>query len=161
MSDTLEIYAYGFPDIEEYNSILNDESINAKVFSDIKLLLNESVNGERLLFIYFPAFENYIVDLMDILVRRHKKNPIVMIGDKYSQDYLEVLFKHHYFTYIKLPDDREKIIDALKRAKVKDCIHKPINDLEEELNKAKKEIIALNNVAIALKTQKTDLQSAF
>ena len=154
MSDTIEIYGYGFPNTEEYNSILNDESINAKVFSDIRLLLNESVNGERLLFIYLPAFENYVVDLMDILVRRHKKNPIVMIGQDYNQEYLEGLFKHHYFTYIKLPCDREKIIEALQKAKVKDCVHKPFNDLEEELNRTKKELLALNNVAIALTTQK-------
>ena len=154
MSDTLEIYSYGFPNTEEYNSILNDKSINAKVFPDIKSLLDESVNGERILFIYLPAFENYVIDLMDILGRKHKKNPVVMMGEKYSQEYLEVLFKHHYFTFIKLPCDREKIIESLQKAKVKDCVYKPINDLEEELNKTKKEIFTLNNIAIALTTQK-------
>ena len=154
MSDTIEICGYGFPNTEEYNSILNDKSINAKIFPDIKLLLDESVNGDRILFIYLPAFENYIIDLMDILVRKHKKNPIVMVGQKHNQEYLEELFKHHYFTYIKLPCEKEKIIEALQKAKVKDCVHKPINDLEEELNRSKKELLALNNVAIALTTQK-------
>ncbi len=154
MSDSITIYGYGFPNTEKYNSILNDKSINAKIFPDIRQLLDESINNDGILFIYLPAFESYVVDLMDILVRKHKKNPIVMIGEKYSQEYLEILFKHHYFTYIKLPTDKEKIIETLQKAKLKDCVHKPNNDLEEELNKTKKELLTLNNLSIALTTQK-------
>ena len=154
MSNTSEIYAYRFPKEEFYNSIFNDDSIKAKVFDDIKSLLDKSIGENDVLFIYFPAFENYIFDLMDILGRKHKKNPIVAIGDNYNQEYLNAIFEHHYFTYIKLPSSREKIIEALLKAKSGKCVYKPVIDLEAELNKAKKKIITLNNVAIALTTQK-------
>ena len=154
MSDTNEIYAYRFPEDDFYTSIFSDKLIHAKVFTDIKTLLDKSIKENDVIFIYFPVFEDNIVDLLDILKRKHKKNPIVAIGERYSQAYLEGIFEHHYFSYIQLPSSREKIIETLLKAKTKDTIHKPNIDLEIELNNAQKKLIVLNNVAIALTTQK-------
>ncbi len=154
MSNTNEIYAYRFPEEEIYNSVFNDESLNVKAFNDIKSLLDNSIKENDIIFIYLPAFEDYIVDLLDILKRKHKKNPIVAIGERYSQEYLEAIFEHHYFTYIMLPCCKEKIIETLLKAKAKDCVYKPKIDLEDELNKVQRKLVVLNNVAIALTTQK-------
>ena len=87
MLNTNEIYAYRFPKEELYTSIFNDESIKAKVFNDLKSLLDNIMNDDDVIFIYFPAFEDYIVDLLEILKRKHKNNPIVAIGERYSQEY--------------------------------------------------------------------------
>ena len=43
MSNTSDIYAYRFPEDDFYTSIFNDKSINAKVFTDIKTLLDKSI----------------------------------------------------------------------------------------------------------------------
>ena len=154
MLNTNEIYAYRFPKEELYTSIFNDESIKAKVFNDLKSLLDNIMNDDDVIFIYFPAFEDYIVDLLEILKRKHKNNPIVAIGERYSQEYIEAIFEHHYFTYIKTPCSKEEIIKTLLKAKNKDCVHKPVIDLEAELSKVQKKLVVLNNVAIALTTQK-------
>ena len=154
MSNTSEIYAYRFPEEELYNSVLNDESIKSKRFDDIKTLADNTLKENDVIVLYFPAFEDNVVDLLEILKRKHKTNPIVAIGDNYSQEYLEAIFEHNYFTYIKLPATKEKIIESLLAAKSKDCVYKPKIDLETELIKAQKKIIVLNNVAIALTTQK-------
>ena len=154
MSNTSDIYAYRFPEDDFYTSIFNDKSINAKVFTDIKTLLDKSIKENDVIFIYFSAFEDNVVDLLDILKRKHKDNPIVAIGERYNQEYLEGIFEHHYFTYLNFPCSREKVIEILLNAKNKDTFHKPDIDLEAELNNAQKKLIVLNNVAIALTTQK-------
>ena len=154
MSDISEICAYRFPEDDFYLSIFNDKSIKVKVSNDIKSLLDNSIKENDVIFLYLPAFEDYIVDLLDILKRKHNKNPIVAIGERYNQEYLDAIFEHNYFTYIKLPCSKEKIIETLLKAQNKDCIYKPIIDLEDELNKIQKKLVVLNNVAIALTTQK-------
>ena len=154
MPNTREIYAYRFPEDELYNSIFDDESIKAKKFSDIKTLVDNTIKENDVICLYFSAFEDNVVDLLEILKRKHKTNPIVAIGERYSQEYLNAIFEHHYFTYIKLPCSREKIIESILNAKSNECVYKPEIDLKTELNKVQKKILVLNNVAIALTTQK-------
>ena len=154
MTNTSEIYAYRFPTDEFYASVINDESIKAKEFSDLKTLLDNTLKENDVIFLYFPAFEDNVVDLLEILKRKHKTNPVVAIGERYNQEYLEAIFDYNYFTYIKLPCDREKIIESLLEAKSKNCVYKPEINLKKELIKAQKNIVVLNNVAIALTTQK-------
>ena len=148
------IFAYGFPNEALYTSILEDENITAETLDKEKILALEGIDDSSVFFIYCMAFEEVINELLALFSHKIVSNPIVMIGENFSQSYLENLFESHPFTYIKLPADKNIIIKELINAKEGKCSFIPNPNYKEQLDKARANLIAFHEVSTALTAEK-------
>lgn len=155
MKNTI-IYACGFPNEDIYTSILNDNTIKAQTINKDEVLNLKEPEELVVFFIYCNHFETYINEYLEYFYKKNITSPIVIIGENHSQSYLENLFDHHPFTYIKLPCNKEIIIEELLKAKEGKCVFIPQANYKEELDKAKENLIAFHEVATAL-TAETDI----
>ena len=147
-----KIYACGFPKEEPYSSIIEEKQLI--VLTKEELLKQENINENDVLFIFCQEFETHIIDYLGVLTKKLEKNPLVIVGKNYSQSYLENLFEQHPFTYIKLPSDKETIIEELAKAKEGKCIYIPKPNQKDWLDKAKANLVAFHEVATALTAEK-------
>ena len=152
--DNIQIYACGFPQEELFSSIINDDSIKAKEISELELFKLESTDDKSVFFICCTAFETYLYEFINFFSKKSIKNPLVIIGEYYSQEYLENLFELHPFTYIKIPCEKEKIIKELIKAKEGKCSYIPKPNYKEGLDKARENLVAFHEVATALTAEK-------
>ena len=152
MDNTQKIYACGFPNQEPYSSIIKEEQLI--LLTKEELLKKENINEKDVFFIYSQEFETYIIEYLRILSKIHTKNPLVIIGENYSQSYLENLFEEHPFTFIKLPSTKETIKKELIKAKEGKCSYIPQPNNKEWLSKAKENLVAFHEVATALTAEK-------
>ncbi len=135
MDNTQKIYACGFPNQEPYSSIIKEEQLI--LLTKEELLKKENINEKDVFFIYSKEFETFIIEYLRILSKIYTKNPLVIIGENYSQSYLENLFEEHPFTFIKLPSTKETIKKELIKAKEGKCSYIPQPNNKEWLSKAK------------------------
>ena len=150
-----KIYAYGFPQEDFYTSILEDESIKAEILNKDQITnLKNDINDTSVFCLYCSAFEDNIIDFLTLFSNTFITNPIVMIGENYSQSYLENLFELHPFTYIKLPADKNTIITELQKAKEGKCFFIPKPNYKEQFDKAKANLVAFHEVSTALTAEK-------
>lgn len=152
MDNTEKIYACGFPNQEPYTSIIKEEQLI--LLTKEELISRENINEKDVLFLYSQDFETHIIDYLSFLSKKHTKNPLVIIGENYSQSYLENLFEEHPFTYIKLPASKETIKTELLKAKEGKCFYIPQPNNKERLDKAKENLVAFHEVATALTAEK-------
>ena len=152
--NNVPIYACGFPEEDFFSSIIKDESIKATVVSAKELLNFDSIDDGSVIFLYCTDFETYLNEFIGFLSKKSINNPLVIIGENYSQSYLENLFDSHPFTYIKLPCDKERIIEELIKAKEGKCNYLPKPNYKEGLDKAKANLVAFHEVATALTAEK-------
>lgn len=150
-----KIYAYGFPQEDFYTSILEEESIKAEILNKDQILNLKNDNNDTSVFcLYCLAFEDNIIDFLTLFSNTFITNPIVIIGENYSQFYLENLFELHPFTYIKLPADKNTVIKELQKAKEGKCFFIPKPNYKEQFDKAKANLVAFHEVSTALTAEK-------
>ncbi len=150
-----KIYAYGFPQEYFYTSILEEESIKAEILNKDQILNLKNDNNDTSVFcLYCSAFEDNIIDFLTLFSNTFITNPIVIIGENYSQSYLENLFELHPFTYIKLPADKNTIIKELQKAKEGKCFFIPKPNYKAQFDKAKANLVACHEGSTALTAEK-------
>ena len=157
MTDTATIYACGFPDEKLFNDVIDDERTRATVLTKEQLFALQNIDEHCVLFIYCSTFETYLIEFLNLIANKLPKNPIVIIGENFSQSYLQNIFEHHSFTYITLPSDKEKIISALVDAQNGICAYIPKINYEKQLKDANFTNVALKEVGVAL-TAETNLE---
>ncbi len=148
------IFAYGFPNEALFTSILEDENIKAETLDKEKIFAIENIDDRSVFFIYCGAFEKVINELLSLFSNKIVSNPIVMVGENFSQSYLENLFESHPFTYIKLPADKDIIIKELMNAKEGKCSFIPNPNYKEQLDKARANLVAFHEISTALTAEK-------
>lgn len=152
--DKIQIYACGFQGDEFFSSIINDERIKATSISFGEFFKLDSSNEKTVFFIECTTFEKKLNKFIALFAKVFIKNPLVIVGKNYSQSYLESLFELHPFTYIKLPSDKETIINELIKAKEGKCSYIPKPNNKVGLDKAKANLVAFHEVATALTAEK-------
>lgn len=151
------IYRCGFTNNETYNSIFSDEELH---FSDFDILNSDSTNQDSepanncIFFIEGNFFTSNIIKVLNFFRRNYKKRPLVILGNNYSQSYIEQLFAHRPFTYIKQPCEKENITNALKNALNGNCVYIPQRNYPKELHAARLQLKALHDISIALTAEK-------
>ena len=149
-----KIYACGFPEEELYISIIKDKKINAIVLSEKELQELNNINENDIFFFYCSYFESNINELLNILDKKFIKNPLVFVGENYSQSYLENLFELHPLTYVKLPSNKDDIVKELINAKEGKSSYIPSPKYKERLDKVKQNLVAFHEVSTALTAEK-------
>lgn len=153
MGDTI-FYACGFNDEEPYNSILKDERIKAVNVAIEDFLKMESKDENCVFFIEGSTFTSNLLDFLFFFSKKYKKKPVVVVGENYNQTYMEELFDRRPFTYVKLPSQKEEILQALLNAQNGKCNYVPQRNYAKELHMARLNLVALHDVGIALTAEK-------
>lgn len=153
MGDTI-FYACGFNDEEPYNSILKDERIKAVNVSIENFFKMESKDENCVFFIEGSTFTSNLLDFLFFFSKKYKKKPVVVVGENYNQTYMEELFDRRPFTYVKLPSQKEEILQALLNAQNGKCNYVPQRNYAKELHMARLNLVALHDVGIALTAEK-------
>jgi HD-GYP domain-containing protein (c-di-GMP phosphodiesterase class II) len=82
-----------------------------------------------------------------------KSVPLIIVGDHFSQKYLEALFIFRPFTFVNSHDGDDALLDAIKNAINGKSFHMPTHDYAKELESAKENIESLHKIGIALSSE--------
>ncbi len=152
-NNPVRIYTAGLPDGEPYSSVFFSES-----FLKVKFSIDEGISPEEeisnaIFLLQESVLTENVNGFVKIFSQVERNVPLIIIGESYSQEYLENLFPNRPFTYLKSNLTIDSLCHAIDDAIRGETVHIPIHDFQAELENARNNIRELHSIGIALSAE--------
>ncbi|HNV69063.1 MAG TPA: GAF domain-containing protein [Candidatus Ozemobacteraceae bacterium] len=95
-----------------------------------------------------------LLGFLDMIFMGPVESPVVVIGDQMGQDYLSGMFKNRPFFYLPPQVEAGRLGETMRLAADAVLKVKKVRAVEQELDRAEKEIEELNEIGMALSSEK-------
>ncbi len=108
---------------------------------------------DTIIIIHEDAFVGNVIGYQSFLAKISKTVPLIIIGSRYSQKYIQALFIYRPFTYLQDIGSSDDLVFAVNAAATGKSAQMPLHDFARELEVAKQNIEALHKIGIALSAE--------
>lgn len=147
------LYVSTFPETEPFVSFLKTCTYPIQNFSIESFDKATPAKDARAYLIHESLFTNNVIKFISYFSKANKTVPLIILGHKLDQQYIETLFGNRPFSYITLPCTPEHLHEQTQLVLQGKCSFLPIHDYEKELETAKANIGALHEIGIALSSE--------
>lgn len=149
----IRLYASGFPDSPPFVAFFRRPDVKTVFLSGEQYLELKNPDPNGIFLIHEDAFSSNLLGFLGYFEKIDKNLPLLIVGDKHGQDYLEHLFANRPFTYVSLPVAETGLYDLVLKVRAGQACYLPNRDFERELQTAKENIDALHKIGIALSSE--------
>jgi len=149
----IRLYATAFPDTEPFAAFFRRDDVKTVFLSGEQFSELKHPEKDSILFIYEKVFTSNLLNFLHFLDKADKNLPLLIVGDRLSQSYLEHLFANRPFTYVSLPVSENELYDLALKVRAGRARYLPEHDFEKELQTARENIDALHKIGIALSSE--------
>lgn len=147
------LYVSDFPEIEPFATFLKNLPQPVHPFTEEHLSKMTATTDAQVYLIHESLFSANVIRFIHYFSKAGKKKPLIIVGHKFNQHYIEILFANRPFSYVTTPCTAEQLSDQLQLALAGSCSYMPVHDYEKELEIAKANIEALHEIGIALSSE--------
>lgn len=149
----IRLYASEFPDIEPFISFFRRPDVKTVFLDDKQFFDLKTPDAQGIYFINEKVFTANLLKYLCYFATTGKNQPLIIIGNKFSQNYLEHLFPGRQFRYLSLPIEENDLYELILKVRAGQTKHLSTHDLEKELQTAQDNIDALHKIGIALSSE--------
>lgn len=153
MKNNLRVFAIGLPEREPFTGFLALPEFEFCRYEQIRKIENPEEIDAGVFVVHEDLFLANVIDVQSFQARVSKQIPLIIVGEKFSQRYMQALFIFRPFTYLNSVSSPEDLSIAVKDAFAGKCTHVPVHDYAHELEVAKINIEALHKIGIALSSE--------
>ncbi|GAB4277490.1 MAG: HD family phosphohydrolase [Candidatus Rifleibacteriota bacterium] len=143
-----------FPENDIFKAFLACKEIR---FETLRALSNEEQNSaeseDAIFLLHEEVFISNVISFQEFFAQQSKSIPLIIVGNNFTQKYLEALFCFRPFTYVRNPASEKELITAVMNAAAGKSAHMPEHDYARELEVAKENIETLHKIGIALSAE--------
>lgn len=152
-SEKFRVFTGDLPTREPFCSFLQTDSILADSLDIFELPQDDDFFAGSVFLLEEEDLIANVINYQKFFARIDKKIPLIVVGEIFSQKYLEALFFFRPFTYLKAPKEVKQLLEAIRNSLAGNSAHIPFHDYIKELEVAKDNIEALHHIGIALSSE--------
>ncbi len=149
----IRLYASEFPDTPPFVAFFRRPDVKTVFLSGGQFFELKNPDEKCIFFIHESAFASNLLRFLSYFDKIDKKLPLVIVGEKFSQAYLEHLLANRPFNYVSLPASEIELYDLTLKVRAGQAHYLPAHDFEKELQVAKENIEAPHEIGIALSSE--------
>ncbi|MBU1106543.1 MAG: GAF domain-containing protein [Candidatus Riflebacteria bacterium] len=149
----IRLYASEFPDSEPFVSFFRRPDVRTVLLKTDDFFDQKEPEEGSIFFLHETAVNSNLLKFLAYFDKTSMTLPLILIGNKFNQSYLEHLFSNRAFAYIRLPVTETELYEATCKVRAGQASFVPVHDFEKELQTAKKNIDALHKIGIALSSE--------
>ncbi len=149
----LRLYSSEFPDTWPFAAFFRLPDVKTVFLRDKQFFELKNPDENCLFLIHEAVFTANLLKFLHYFDKTDKNLPLLIVGDRFSQGYLEHLFANHPFTYVEMPVSEKELYELCLKVRAGQARSLPAQDYEKELQTAKENIEALHEIGIALSSE--------
>lgn len=153
MNKKIRVFAVGLPLTDVFTEFQGLSDFEISSLAEIREIASPEKIARAVFVVHEDSFFANVIDFQSFFASVSKSVPLIIVGQRFSQRYMQALFIFRPFTYLNSPANVDDISLAVKDAASGKCAHLPEHDFEHELEVAKINIETLHKIGIALSSE--------
>ena len=140
----IRLYSSEFPDTWPFAAFFRLPDVKTVFLRDQQFFELKNPDLNCIFLIHEAVFTANLLKFLHYFDKADKNLPLLVVGDRFNQSYLEHLFANRPFTYVEMPVSEKQLYDLCLKVRAGQARSLPAHDYEKELQTAKEKGIKLS-----------------